>query len=233
MNLSVKRVEEQFSSTRSQLGNEEMEVVMFRKVAYRLFTYLFIYPEEDNYEIILKGARELLDVEYIWNEFSFADSFKELLEAFNELPEEIPESMLNEFNRLFWVKPVAPPYESYYLVSDGNLRGNTAADLEGVYRIAGLSVSTRQNELPDHIAVELEFMSFLCGKEAESMNTRNEQETAAVQEEQRIFLGQHLGIWFPQFAKQVKRNSKDPLYTQVIDSAFHFLRSEMKYLGVK
>ncbi|MBW8012614.1 MAG: molecular chaperone TorD family protein [Chloroflexi bacterium] len=233
MNLSAERVEEVFSSTRSRIGIEHMEVVMFRQVAYRLFTYLFLYPEDDNYKIIRSGAQELLDVEYIWEEFSFAPSFKQLLEAFTELPEEIPETLLNEFNRLLWVKPIAPPYESYYLAPDGRLRGNTAADLEGVYRNAGLGVSSKLNELPDHVAVELEFMSFLCSKEVEGMNSGNDQETAAAQEEQRKFLGQHLGVWFPKFAKQVKSNTKEPIYNQVVDAAFQFLRSEMEYLKVR
>ena len=56
---------------------------------------------------------------------------------------------------------------------------------------------------------------------------------AAAQKDQKDFLAEHLGMWFPQFTKRVKSRSTHAFYSLVIDSAFHFLRSEIDYLHLR
>ena len=61
---------------------------------------------------------------------------------------------------------IAPPYGSVYLEKNRQIMGDTTMGVLKSYQEAGLSVD--EKEPPDHIAIELEFMSFLSTREAEA-----------------------------------------------------------------
>ena len=124
-----------------------------------------------------------------------------------------------DYNRLF-VGPgrlLAPPYESFYRSEpDENGRGTIC----GMPMLAVKDVYTRFNvelpdhfvDYPDHIAFELEFLSLLAAREAEALESGDEEALTAFRSGQEEFRAQHLGVWFAQFAESVKQGAETELY---------------------
>ncbi|WP_425802251.1 molecular chaperone [Desulfitobacterium sp. Sab5] len=61
----------------------------------------------------------------------------------------------------------APPYASVYFEKDGLVLGQEAVKVKQVYTTCGFGMGEGKEELPDHLAVELEFCALLArdGKE--------------------------------------------------------------------
>ncbi|RMG55556.1 MAG: hypothetical protein D6723_02555, partial [Acidobacteria bacterium] len=73
-----------------------------------------------------------------------------------------------EHNRLFGgpFPPQIYPYESIFLHRDPLAASRAATTLLRIYRREGLTLAAECRDLPDHVAIELEFMGVLCHREA-------------------------------------------------------------------
>ena len=119
-----------------------------------------------------------------------------------------------EYNRLF-VGPnklPCPPYESVYRTDReggemGTLMGPSAWDVKNRYAEAGLEISGGFNDYPDHVAVELEFMHFLCSKESFEKEKREEW-----QRREKEFLELHIRFWAQVFSEKVLKSTDSPFY---------------------
>jgi len=91
-------------------------------------------------------------------------------EAAHVLGETSLEPQLVEYSRLFLgpFKLVAPPYGSVWLDKQKTVMGDSTARVAAFYHAQGLQLTDDFPELPDHIAVELEFLSYLAFKEREA-----------------------------------------------------------------
>ncbi len=87
--------------------------------------------------------------------------------------------------------------------------------------------------MPDHISVELEFMSFLCAEEVKARDKANEAENVQIRIQQRAFLNEHLVKWFPQFARRITDAAPESIYSVITTTAYVFLRSDLGYLGLR
>ena len=84
------------------------------------------------------------------------------------------------------------------------------ADLAAFYRAFGLEVADGAAERPDHLGMELEFMSLLAAKVAFAHEHQLEDEHCSVlQDTQKKFLREHLGRWAPAFARRLARAATD------------------------
>lgn len=206
--------------------------ILFRQALYRLFCSVFLYPDEEMLIDLQIGVGELLNSSDYWNEYTFAENLQQLISNIIDLDLNERKQLVNEYNRLFLIKPKVPPYETTYLKHLGKSEGMIGAELSGIYGSAGLVVSPELNELPDHIAVQLDFMSFLCEKESTALQEDNQQNLITAQQEQRSFLNNHLARWFPKFAKKVlEEANSELLYRQVVETTFGFLRNELVILN--
>ncbi len=137
--------------------------------------------------------------------------------------------MQQEYVRLFLINPdgaVCQPYESFYLDPDRQAAGWIAAQVEREYVAAGLRLSPSLRELPDHAAVELEFMAFLCSREAWAWEDEALEAGRQVLEHERAFLDQHLRRWFPAFTWRVARAAGDGLYAMTAEAAYAFVHHD-------
>ena len=197
-----------------------------REVIYRFLASLFLYPTPERLHNLKAAAVELRTAE-LWLDLSFAPAFARLFDALSTI-EELPiNNIVNEYNHLFLVKPLAPPHETFYLDRSGQFRGWMAAELIGIYSEYGLSISPALNEMPDYLAVELEFMSHLCSLAAADNSATSQAAIAG----RRAFLDQHFAKWFPKFARRVKDAEPRYLYGTVVEATFLFLRSELASLS--
>ncbi len=122
-----------------------------------------------------------------------------------------------------------PPYEGEYGQAHIFQQTQRLADIAGFYRAFGLEPATDVHERMDHISVELEFMQFLCRKEAYALEHRHEAaQRAQCREAQRKFLDQHLGTWAPGFAQRLARVAEGGLYGALAELLGAFLSAELR-----
>jgi len=141
-------------------------------------------------------------------------------------------SLKQEYMSLFDVPTgrYVTPFEDVYQGKKGEskhrrgpLMGERTIAVRRIYREAGAEMDQKCKELPNHIGVELSFMSFLCEMEAAAIRV---EEGDAVQDQgkgkaatssryrefQITFLQEHLNDWFPQLAQSIQVNAKSPFY---------------------
>ncbi len=99
----------------------------------------------------------------------------------------------------FWL------YESLY--RSGKLFGPETAEVEAIYRAAGLSSDGA--ELPDHASLELAFLAYAAQQQSISG-----EETPPWQEIERKFIQQHAGRWLPALGRDLA-GSQDEVYAPV------------------
>lgn len=92
-----------------------------------------------------------------------------------------------------------PPYESAYGLGNIFRQAEIMADAAAFYRAHGLDVGGQRRERPDHIATELEFMTFMAHKEAFALERLGETEVEECRRTQAHFLTDHLLCWAPSF----------------------------------
>ena len=136
------------------------------------------------------------------------------LEKRGSEPSEIA-ALETEFTRLFRglgrSQSPPPPYESVYLDS-GLLYGPSTQRVADTYR--RFRVKGQNNEPPDCIALEMDFMRFLCDREVAAWETGNAQELL---KEEDAFLHEHLASWVPAFCENVRRFDTGVFYTGLAD----------------
>lgn len=207
------------------------ENLLLRQVAYRLFASLFLYPERARLAELRDAAAALLAGEMeLWYPFSAA--MEAFLQQLADIDLENKRPLINEYNRLFLIKPKAPPHETIYTDPEGQSRGLLTARLEKKYRRAGLVISPDLNELPDHVSVEFEFMAYLCMKEVDALKANDLVEANHFRALQISFMGQHLTSWFPKFAQRIKNSEPQSVYQYLLPAAYGFLRHESGLLGL-
>lgn len=101
-----------------------------------------------------------------------------------------------------------PPYETEYCPQTFSVhRSHQLADVAGFYQAFGLEPSRSNPERADHIALELEFMSWLILKEERAIDSGAAGQTNAetCREAQRRFLTDHLLWWTPALAFAIRK----------------------------
>lgn len=207
------------------------ENLFLRQIGYRLFAGLFLYPEHNRLAELQEAASALLAGE-IGQGHPFSASLESLLKQLTETDLKDSRTIINEYNRLFLIRPKAPPHETVYTNPEGQLRGMLTVQLEERYLEAGLVISPELNELPDHISVELEFMAFLCMKEADARLANEDSVANHFRALQESFMRQHLVRWFPKFAQRIKESEPGSIYHFLLPAVYSYLQHELGVLGL-
>ena len=105
-----------------------------------------------------------------------------------------------------------PPYESVY-TDGGFLYGPSTGQVISKYQQFHLKAES--NEPPDYLALELDFMRFLCEQEAEAR--ADGQSAGHWLEEQRRFLEEHLCSWVPAFCENIRKYCDSRFYSGIVD----------------
>src|SRR3990172_7014307 len=118
----------------------------------------------------------------------------------------------------------------------GDFRQNQdLADLMGFYQAFGLNLrdAEESRERPDHIAVELEFLHFLCWKEAAARVDGDEEHISVCLDAERKFLGDHLGRWADLFARGLEKTAPEGFYPALAALLRAVVAQEVANLDVK
>ncbi len=104
--------------------------------------------------------------------------------------------------------------------------------LQQAYSAWGLSpLASAAGELPDHLAVELEFMSFLCGAEAQGWQRRQPFAAARALADQERLVREHLLPWLPTFAARLRRQARSTLLRRAAEVSLALVVHDARLLS--
>lgn len=137
-----------------------------------------------------------------------------------------------DYSRLFVgpFKLLAPPYGSLYLEHTGRLMGDSTVDVRMRYKEEGLDVAL--SEVPDHVAIELEFAHFLAAKAARAFQESDLDEAARCAAKRMDFLSTHLGAWVGDFAANIKEHARTAFYKALGHATEAFVMEDLARLRI-
>lgn len=231
-----------------QPQTEENDYALVRGTVYRLLSQCFFQPTEELVSSLLNGPLVqtfkmtvgMLGDEKADQAIASIEEYREKCQGLS-IPD-IGRELKVEFNRLF-VGPghlPTPPYESVYHTKneenkDGLVMGDETLDAKRQYLSAGIALPEEFTDLPDHIGVELDFVSCLCFEEAEMLHKGNEEETTELMNKQYEFLTSHLDRWITPFSEAICVSSHSEFYrgiAQISASWVHYDKEEFDLLGI-
>lgn len=98
----------------------------------------------------------------------------------------------------------------------GYLMGDPAMDMIKRYQVHGIVIPYQYSSMPDHIALELEYMAFLC---------RN-----ALQNEQREFLDSHLD-WINSLSDDINEKDNVGFYSTAVEITGYLINRKRQQIG--
>ena len=103
-----------------------------------------------------------------------------------------------------------------FAASRGLVTGDSALHMRELYRQASLKVPVQFRSMPDHLALELEFLALLY-------------RSGSVERIER-FIGDHLD-WVPELKAAVEKADPHPFYRNAVEIIHQFLQQEGKREG--
>lgn len=163
--------------------------------------------------------------------------FSLLLKLANMLDDEKIRCLKEEYDNLFLIPvrgPHVPPYESAFSEKQsdfGDLWGIATDQVKQIYEAAGFEVELSGPIFaPDHIGLELAFMSALCQKETNAIEEKNQVSFLQSRALQRLFLQEHLASWLPALAQAVEPRSPTRFFASVSSIAQKFVNEDQRYI---
>jgi putative dimethyl sulfoxide reductase chaperone len=205
--------------------NRIQEIVLHEKMksdCYRFISACFCQPQKNLFreEQLLNNLTMNLQQTSPGAAF-FSALMEESIRKYSD------EDLTVEYARLFLgpFEIKAPPYGSLYLDGESRVMGDSTMDVIRFYEDAGLSGSENCRDLPDHIAVELEFMSYLVFKETEALVKSDFVTALDMVTKQERFLDGYLRRWIVPFCEKIKESSDNGFYAALADCVSSFVRN--------
>jgi TorA maturation chaperone TorD len=135
------------------------------------------------------------------------------------------ETLLVDYTRLFLgpLEALAKPYGSSWLSAPTPPEENPPPAVLELYSEGGFDIDPEFMELPDHVAVELEFL-YLLNFNLQRADSAIEQQ--AVQALKQRFLREHLGAWIAPFSAAVTDAAQTAFYRELAELTTHFVQIE-------
>lgn len=136
------------------------------------------------------------------------------------------QTLLVDYTRLFLgpVKAIASPYGSSWLPAKTRTEDNPSLAVLDLYSAGGFDVSEELMDLPDHVAVELEFLYLLTFRSNEARRAEQMDELAAIEQLERQFLNEHLGAWIDPFSTATRSGAETVFYRLLAEMTERFIR---------
>lgn len=211
---------------RSNMATDLIQATTRSSDAYRLLAACFYEPDREMFieENLCANLGELLR--------AHAPSAAEACQRMeSSLRASSQEELLVEYSALFLGPFTVPaqPYGSVYLEKERLLMGESTMDVQRIYAEAG--VKYEESGPPDHIAIELEFMSFLEGKIAQAMGEENRALIADFAEIRGRFFRKLLAPWAPLMGQTIVEYAELDFYRALGDCLIAFFAAEKQRLA--
>lgn len=129
-------------------------------------------------------------------------------------PEALQEELAVEFSRLFIgpIKPLSIPYASWYLSETKQLMTDETIGVRRQYLEAGMAVRELYSVPDDHIAIELEFLSYLTSEMIAANAVESSKRIDELKKMRDNFVAEHMQKWIPDFVDSIDRPDAHPFY---------------------
>ncbi|NQV32336.1 MAG: molecular chaperone TorD family protein [Phycisphaeraceae bacterium] len=183
------------------------------------FTALLCQPEEGLIE-----DTDIFDTLKLAFDVACPDCSALVLQMQEAVKENTTQELLVEYAKLFIgpFKTLAPPYSSLYFGSDMLMNDETIWVMN-CYKKAGLEFDKKLNDVPDHVAVETEFMYYLIHSELKELDAGNRDNAHAFWEHQQTFFTRHYKKWVPQFCEKILSATENEYYKKLSESLNSFV----------
>ncbi len=140
------------------------------------------------------------------------------------------QTLLVDYTRLFLgpLQMLASPYGSSWLSAPAPVEDNPPLAVLDLYSAGGFEIDEAFGELPDHVAVELEFLYLLIFNKNKASQAGNMDDLTLTELLQRRFLGEHLGAWIVPFAAAVKAGAETAFYRELAEFTERFVQLESR-----
>jgi len=180
------------------------------------------FAEEKLFDSILIAAKRL-DPEW-------TDAARKLAAAFAA---QDLQTLLVDYTRLFLgpVNALAQPYGSFWLKVPEQGDDTAPPDVVQLYSEGGFDINEDLGELPDHLAIELEFLYLLTFNANRAKASGDLAALAATEQLQGQFLSQHLSAWISPFADAVRVGAETDFYRELAEFTQRFVLSQVTRLA--
>lgn len=185
--------------------------------AYRLLASLFLPPEGERLATVVVAIPELRSITHPLSTLACGPSLSELLDRLEAFDDAELERLATDHAALFLsgsLDRAVQPYESWHLGRPDHEQPSASSELGRRYRASGLAVAI-PGELPDHVAVELEFCAYLCHQEGDAEGPAVER----WRRERRAFLVEHPLRWLDAFERALTESMPETAYAGFARSA--------------
>ncbi|HIJ90162.1 MAG: molecular chaperone TorD family protein [Desulfobulbaceae bacterium] len=203
-----------------------MQAAQRQSDAYRLLAACFYQPDremfvEENLCANLAGLMQEISLPAV------GEACRRMAQS---LAKNSQEELLVEYSGLFLGPFGAPahPYGSVYLEQGRKLMGDSTMEVLQLYAESG--VKHEGDEPPDHIAIELEFMSFLEGKIAQAISESNQAGRADFSAIRVRFFNRLLASWAPILGSILKEQATLAFYRDLGECLVGFISAEQQRL---
>ena len=140
------------------------------------------------------------------------------------------EALLLDYTRLFLgpTHIIAKPYGSVWLEGGNTVMGESTMAVLKLYEEGGFDMSEEFREVPDHIAVELEFLYLLIYRENEARHNDDAAALTAIVALRKRFLDGHLGSWVGPFSTAIRAGAKSEFYRELAALTDQFVNMEAR-----
>lgn len=176
-----------------------IEIEKQRANAFNLFSSLLLEPDGE----MLADGTIFKNLGFYLSEL-FPGKENEVSKLYSQIEKHSLQELQVEYARLF-IGPFtvpSPPYSSLYF-GEEIIMGNTTVWVKNFYEEAGLEFDAELKDLPDHAAVETEFMYYLIYNEVNTIDQGFLDDAQLFWERQKTFTEKHYNIWIPQFCDKV------------------------------
>jgi TorA maturation chaperone TorD len=133
-----------------------------------------------------------------------------------------------DYTRLFLGpnETLAQPYGSAWQGAPEPSEDNPPPAVLALYSEGGFDMDSEFMELPDHVAVELEFLYLLTFNNNQAAREGKHDEAAATEQLRQRFLNEHLGAWIAPFTTAVTVNAQTVFYRELAEFTLRFVQME-------
>ena len=186
----------------TDMSDCQMPTLLHEKAEfYLMLARAFLAPmEPEHYEAMTDLlADDLADLDASL-EYGITPQLDALRAAMTRLSNH--EELLVGYSRMFLQPPCEATLNVCYAL-DGTMMGGTVSEIELFYRHYGVERGDHFKDLPDHVSVQLEFVSYLYGRAAQGLENASpdtEAEKAA-----KHFLYAFVSRWVPHFEVAIEK----------------------------
>jgi len=181
-----------------------------------------VYEKELPKEFLAKMPEKMKPLLTIAGAFPNAET-RQVVKEFVQFTDAIPSQDLDDLDirlaadyaRLFLSTGKVPPHPSESIYREGTLMQFSRDEVLKTYWSFGVDKKKEFTEPEDHIAVELNFLMYLCEKAIEVLKNGDAKEARRYIQGQKDFLEGHLVKWVPKLVKDILSTAQTPFYKAI------------------